>query len=153
MREYKAIVESGRTTVPAALQMEELFGDCDHFITDFGGRQLGSEWHSVAYFGNRYRLTMAVPIKVDYSRRSFSAEGDPHFIVNEVLKVTISNSGIVGSHMGKQFTFNKSDWNRLYSHKGDFSAIGIVLTPGPVDGFEEYRKAWSSPRVKIQMRK
>jgi hypothetical protein len=77
--------------------VEGLFGitNVDHFISNFGSRTLPSTWNSVAYFHQRYRLSLRVPIAIDHTEcRLIGATNSAMVQINEVIKVELSKSGL-----------------------------------------------------------
>ena len=81
MTDYRAAHLSAKQSLPIAVQMEELFGDADHFITHFGfSGQKANTWNTEVFFDGRYTITMQVEILIDYrpiisNRRSLATGG------------------------------------------------------------------------------
>lgn len=77
--DYVSTHESAAVAIPAAVQMELLYGDADHFITEFGFDRKPKLWNTEVFFGGRYTLTMQVEVKVSYSENRVSLVEEPRF--------------------------------------------------------------------------
>lgn len=153
MEGYKEAVRSGRRQIPETNQIEELFGNSDHFIGHHGDRSLGNDWSTVAYFYDRYVLTMKVDVKVPYSfDKVETILSEPRFTLNEVEKVTFHSGGdVVGASFGAQHRFSLKDWKKLYEANGDFSVIGIdVKKDRPVKDFGKYVVGKRDDRIQVE---
>lgn len=153
MAEYRQIHMSARTSLPAAVQIEELFGDADHFITHYGMRSEKSNiWNTVTYFGGRYELTMQVRVRVDYDKKCIEVAGSPEFSLVEIRRVRKSTSGLIGADCGKNFRFSEDEWQKVLASGGDFSVIGIELDASSVADFDDFVAAVRKDRVPISLR-
>jgi hypothetical protein len=142
-------VASGASVVPYAVEMEERFDHTDHFIVEFDPSRDGqSSWQSISYFGERYRLTMEVPVQIDASRKQIISCGIPNFVLNEVVEIKMPN---VEARYARQWTFGVDEWTRFKAIDDDWASIGIELRFEPVEHFDEYVAAWSRdiPDVKL----
>ncbi len=152
--DYEAIVKSARIGVPIAGQIEEIFGDADHFISRLG---MGDEiWNTEVFFGGRYSLTMQVAVTVDMYKKIVDQVGEPKFFVMEYTKITFSSKGSIGaSHKGlvEGGQLNLEQWNKLYENKGDFSVIGVKVNEAPLADFDEYVKNIRKDRIPISLLK
>jgi hypothetical protein len=152
MTEYRAVHLSAKQSLPIAVQMEELFGDADHFITHFGfSGQKSNTWNTEVYFDGRYTLTMQVEILINYSKKALVVSGNPKFYLHEVIKIDHLPDGRIQSKYGMNREFTAEEWTKLYENKGDFSVIGIELRDDPLSGFDEYEQGWRSPRIPISL--
>lgn len=137
-RHHQEFAANGVSQIAPAHQMEELFSDCRHYIT-YGPRDVVL-FNSVAYFGDRYRLTMQVPVDIE-SKTSGSMVGGPRFYLREIDAVRLSSSGGVGVSISRNLSFGASEWRQVYRADGDFSAIGFNVNPTPVADFRKYTDA------------
>ena len=118
--------------------MEELYEDCRHFITY--GQNRVPLFNSVAYFGDRYELTMQVPVKID-SEKTGATIGSPKFFLSQVSAVDISPSGQVTTSFDGGLNFERAEWQKVYQSNGDFSKIGFTIDPTAVPGFQKFADA------------
>ena len=136
---HQEFATNGLAQIQPAAEMDRLFEDCRHYIV-YSGRDSVSTWNSTAFFGNRYMLTMQVPVSIS-SSTSGNMIGDPTFVLNEVSDVSVSPSNGVGASFSRDLKFGPKEWNDLYASKGDFKVIGFTLNPKPVPDFHLYTKA------------
>src|SRR6185295_19618749 len=59
VRGHQEFAANGVSQIKPAREMDQLYADCRHFIT-YGPNDVAL-FNSVAYFGDRYELTMQVP--------------------------------------------------------------------------------------------
>ena len=150
---YIETAHFARVAIPEAKEMETLFGQCDHIITQYAAHNSKHEWHTVAYFGDRYELTMFAGIDIDYHKRKFTVTGKPRFVLREIRSIDVSNNGVVSSSMGEEVNFGVREWKNLVASKGNIECLGINVNHVPVKHFSQYRNAWSQPRVPINLSK
>lgn len=137
-RDHQDFAAKGVSQVPTATQMEELYVDCRHYITyRSDGVPL---FNSVAYFGDRYQLTMQVPVRID-SATSGATTGEPKYYLSEIRNVTVLPSGQVSASFSDGVEFGADDWKRVYESQGDYSKIGFKVDPTPVPNFRSYQNA------------
>ena len=129
---------NGFKQIQPAREMDKLYSDCRHFIT-YGPNNV-LLFNSVAYFGDRYELTMQVPVEIP-SAGLGRAIGEPAFYLSEVSLVTVSPSGQVGANFAKSINFGSVKWKQVYDSSGDFSKIGFKLNPTAVLNFKQYTDA------------
>ena len=91
---HESTVKSARTAIPAAVQMEEIFGEVDHFITHYGFDAKPKPWNSEVHFGGRYVLTMQVDVTIDYTRNVITKVGNPIFVLYEITKIEKDDNGM-----------------------------------------------------------
>jgi hypothetical protein len=128
--------------------MEQLYGDGDHFITEYGFASGPRQWNTEVYFYRKYTLTLQVDVIIDYNshtvRKTASA---PIFYLDEVKSVDPTDHSATYSH---QWKLNETQWEKLVRAKGDWSVLDIpVKTNQPVDGFDEYVHRMRAPLVRI----
>ena len=102
---------------------------------------MGSE----AWFGDRYHLTMRVPVELDRNDKTItSLRGEPTFILQELeaLANNASAGGRVDPVWRREHRFDLAAWNKLVAAGGDFSAIGIEIDPTPVIDAAKYVRQW-----------
>ncbi len=124
--------------IEPARQMDRIFRDCRHYIT-YGPNQVPI-FNSVASFGDRYILTMQVPVEIK-SGKSGSMIAEPQFYLDEISSITVSPLGAVGASYSRNLEFGVADWKRLCNADGDFSVIGFNINPTPVAKFKQYIEA------------
>lgn len=153
MEDYKRTVRSGLQIMPWPLEIEQLFGDADHFIThwNFGGSE-PRQWNTEVYFGGRFSLTMQVETEVDYWKRAVvRTVTPPKFYLWKYSKVTQGPNGGGSYGVEKQWEFGEAEWKKLVAAKGDWSAIGIsVGTTNPIANFDIHVKEMRAPRVRVK---
>lgn len=152
MEGYKEAVKSGRRQIPEANQIEELFGESDHFIGYHGDRSIGNDWNTEVHFYGRYALTMQVDVKMPTDFNQVEAVlGEPKFYLIEVGKVRKSDTGQIGANIVNDFKFNLDDWKKVYKAKGDFGVIGLDIKKGqPVKDFDLYVQATRKDRPRVE---
>jgi hypothetical protein len=138
VRGHQEFAARGVSQIEPAIQMDEIFADCRHYIT-YGQNEVPL-FNSEAYFGGRYQLTMQVPIEIK-SASSGSVNGEPQFYLDEVDAVDISSSGQVGASFSRNLNFGLPEWQKVYKTRGNFSTIGFHLNPVPVANFQKYADA------------
>ena len=102
VRGHQDFAANGVSQIKPAMEMDQLFDDCRHFIT-YGPNDVPL-FNTVAYFGDRYELTMQVPVDIQ-SESSGTITAKPQFYLNEVKSVSISSSGQVGASFSRNLIF------------------------------------------------
>jgi hypothetical protein len=149
---YTAAVQSGFQQIPQSLEMERLYGECDHFI----GHQPGAKtqlWNSEVIVEGRYELTMQVETRIsDRFDRVLSVCSEPQFYVCEIERVDILPDGRAkASYSDNQKQFGLKEWQKVVSADGDLSAAGIkFVREKPVKHVAEYQRQVSAPRVSVR---
>lgn len=152
MNDYKKTVLSAASVLPEAVQIENLYGDADHFITHYAKEFSGAtrQWNSEAYFGGRYSITMQVNVLVDYKNNRISQVVDsPTFVLIEYYQVDHLQDGRLVAHSrgGKIFTLD--EWKKFHASGGDFSALGLKKDSNPTEGFDDYVAAFRKDRIHV----
>jgi len=146
---HDKVVRHGVETLILPKEVELLFGatNVDHFISKFGSTTVPPIWNSVTYFGNRYRLSLRVPISIDYDKcRLIGATNSAIVQINEVSDIQSSKSGIAQATMNGQWRLNQNEWRWLVKNNGDWSVVKVpILTNAPVKGFDEYVRQGREP--------
>ena len=124
--------------IKPAMEMTQLFADCRHYIT-YGPNDVPL-FNSVAYFGDRYELTMQVEVDIQ-SQASGKMTSRPQFYLNEVSSVSVSPSGQVGASFSRNQNFGATEWQQIYDANGDFSTIGFNVNSTAVPNFKRYATA------------
>jgi hypothetical protein len=153
MEDYKQMVRSGLQTMPWPLEIEQVFGDADHFLTHWNfAIEDPLQWNTEVYFGGRFWLTMQVETEVDYWKRTVvRTVKPPKFYLFKVASVTPFPNGGVKGKVDKQWEFGEAEWQKLVAAKGDWAAIGISLgDTNPVPNFDTMVKAQRAPRVRVK---
>ncbi len=138
VRGHQDFAANGVSQIKPAMEMDYLFDDCRHFIT-YGAND-EPLFNSVAYFGDRYELTMQVPVNIQ-SESSGTLSGTPQFCLNEVSAVSVSSSGQVGASFSRNLNFRNAEWQTVFDANGDFSTVGFVANTTSVANFQEYAAA------------
>jgi hypothetical protein len=136
---HQEFATTGVSRIQPAAEMEKLFDDCRHYIV-YTGQGSVSTWNATAFFGERYALTMQVPVDIR-SKDSGAMIGEPKFCLLEVKSVSISPSGQVGASFSKDFKFDAAQWKKVYESGGDFGSIGFSIKTDPVANFQKYADA------------
>lgn len=153
MEDYKQTVRSGLQTMPWPLEIEQLFGDADHFITHWGFDTPGPrQWQTEVYFGGRFQLTMTVETEVDYQKRRIVRTVAPsQFYLFSIGRIKPGPGGGVSSFDSGQWRFGEAEWKKLVAAKGDWSVIGITIgETNPVPNFDKLVEAWRGPRIRVK---
>ncbi len=137
VRGHQEFAANGVSQIKPANEMDQLYDDCRHFVTYANGVP---HFTSVAYFGDRYTLTMEVAVDI-HSSSSGTMTGKPQFYLNEVNKVTVYPSGQVGASFSRNLNFGKAKWQTVYEAGGDFSTIGFKVNKTSVTDFQKYASA------------
>lgn len=136
VRGHQEFAAGGVSQIEPAREMDRLFADCRHFIT-YGETPL---FNSVAYFGDRYVLTMQVPVDIE-SASTGRMIGEPRFYLDEVAAVTVSPSGQTGATFSRNLNFDAEQWRQVFDSGGDFSTIGFHVDMTAVPDFQKYAAA------------
>jgi hypothetical protein len=146
---HDKVVRDGVENLILPKEVESLFGmsNVDHFISNFGSKTNTPVWNSVAYFGGRYELTLQVPISIDYEKCSLNgAVNSAMVVINEVIKVDISKSGIAGATLEGEWRLNENLWKWLVKNNGDWTMVQVpIVTNAPVNGFDEFVRQKREP--------
>lgn len=148
---HDEVIQHGIETLIPAKEVNSLFGatNVDHFISSFGSKIDAPVWNGVVFFGGRYRLSLKVPISIDYEKCRLNRATDSVIVyINEVTKVEISTSGGAEATLkGGIGKLSESDWKKLVTHGGDWSVVGVpILTNAPpIRNFDEYVRQSREP--------
>jgi len=149
---YKSAVQSGFVQIPESLEIEELFGPADHFISSKNRNGL-HDWNTEVFFEGRYRLLMQLEVEVDEPfSRVVRVAGEPEFHIWEVRKVDYYPSGQVGASFNgsKEVSFGRKEWDDLRNANGDLRAVGLSVDTSSVVGFDDYVKAVRKDRIEVR---
>jgi hypothetical protein len=137
---HQQFAAQSQALIPPAREMGETFVDCRHYIVY--GKYAGEDtplFNTTAYFGDRYELTMQVPVQID-SPTAGHMTGIPTFSLQEVGSISIDD-GQVSTSFSRSMEFGPAEWVKLYQAKGDLKAIGFTVNPLPVPNFQKKREA------------
>ena len=151
MKNYTQAVKSGFKKIPEAMQVEQLFGEADHFIS-YSGPYVPQEWNTEVFFYGRYELTMQVQVKTNSAFSEVTeVVGEPKFYLHEVKEIRGADAGEARYNGSGQRTFGLTEWKKIYNAKGDFSVIGITIHKDqPVDNFDRFAKGVKEPRIRVR---
>ena len=138
VRGHQDFAANGVSQIESAAQMDATFDDCRHYIS-YGPNDVPL-FNSVAYFGERYELTMQVPVQID-SATSGHTVGEPKFYLDEIVSVTITPSGQISVSFSRNLDFDAKEWEQVYDGGGDFGKIGFAVNATPVANFQKYADA------------
>jgi hypothetical protein len=148
-RRLARLVLSAQPLVPAAVQVEEMFPVTSHHFGRSRPKGEGSDLNDLliaeAWFGDRYHLTMLVPIEFDSSLETVTRlRGEPTFVLQELEEITGDDSfaGRLEPVWRSERRFDLAAWNKVVAAHGDFSAIGIDIDPTPVPRAADYIRHW-----------
>lgn len=151
IEELKEVIKSGRKTIPIAVEMETAFlPDVDHFIT-FGVGETKDQWRTVAYFGERYTLTMYVDVDVDFADKTVVPVGKTKFIMSDAIRVTVLPDGRAQARFGESWNFTEEDWRKLVDSEFDWTKIGVVLNETPTPDFSTFVQQGRRDQLKIRL--
>lgn len=140
VRGHQQFAAQSQALIPPAWEMGKTFADCRHYIVY--GKHAGEDtplFNTTAYFGDRYVLTMPVPVQID-SATAGHMIGIPIFSLQEVHSISIDDGQITTSY-SRSMEFGPNEWAKLYQAKGDLKAIGFTVNPLPVPNFQNLRAA------------
>jgi hypothetical protein len=149
----RLLTQLGGNEVPVAKQMETLFPIADHFITQNYRNEQPRLWNTECFIGDRYVLTMQVPVIVDYSLPALSRAGDYQFTLLEVTNIRILRDGRVQNSYGEQTTFDLKTWQTIYEH-GALPAgneLGINIKSSPVKRFDAFIRSMRKDRLRVSL--
>lgn len=149
---YQQALRSGLKQIPAARQMEEVYGDVDHTISYHGSLEVGNKWRTKVFLDGRYKLTMQVPVRMgrDFNQ-VLGVEDKPRFFLREVERIEINPDGTVAAFYNEagQRDFGLDGWQKIYEAGGDLSVLGIVVKKKPVENWDRYVAAWRRDIIKL----
>jgi hypothetical protein len=137
-RGHQEFAAKGVSQIKPAREMDQLFADYRHYIT-YGADGVVL-FNSEAYFGDRYVLTMQVPVDIQ-SKSSGTMIGTQKFYLMEVESVFGSPPGQVGAMISRNLNFGATEWQQVFDSRGDFSKIGFNVNAVPVPNFQKYAAA------------
>jgi hypothetical protein len=150
--EYQEVHRNGIESIPWAKQMDEHWGeDVDHFITYFGSDKQPLIWNSEVFFGGRFRLSLQVPVNVDYDDETVTVAGEPLFVLVAVSTVTHDN-GAWGAKFDANLDrkFDQVKWHEFVESGFDLGVFEIPANQQrAIDGFADLTRAVRDNRVKI----
>lgn len=132
VRHHQDFAQNGVLLIAPAAEMDALFLDCRHSIRYGAGGV--PEFESVAYFGERYKLVMRVPVTIESPVKGH-VTGDARFWLHEVRDVTRRADGAIETRYSRQLDFGPAEWQQIREAGGDFGAIGFDIDPTPVENF------------------
>ncbi|WP_146117700.1 MULTISPECIES: hypothetical protein [Pirellulaceae] len=145
---YERIHWDGSKKIPWAVEMEKQYPDIDHFITHFGiDNNLPTIWNSEVHFGDRYVITLQVPVVIDYKLETLQVTGEPKFFLSEITSVEVDGSGLYG----ESFHFGEAEFDELIESNWNYAAINIVINSNPTPRFQLAKAMAQSPRYPIQL--
>ncbi|HEV7280360.1 MAG TPA: hypothetical protein VGN57_09125 [Pirellulaceae bacterium] len=150
---YRSTVKSGAKQLPYAVEMERTYGKADHFITHYGMSDSPLIWNTEVFVDGRLMLTMQVEVSIDYStNRVTGVVGEPVFYVNEVSRITQSDSGQVSATFDTSAAakFGKEEWASARDAGGDLSVVGVTAGP-PVALFDVLEAQTRAPRIPVSL--
>jgi hypothetical protein len=156
---HDKVVRHGLETFTLAKEVNHLFGaaNVDHFISNYGSAKRPAVWNSVAFFADRYQLTLRVEISVDAENCSFSgAMNSAIVVINEFESVGFTSSGLAQARFGRQWTLNENEWKNLIKTGGNWRAVKVpIVLNAPISGMADYvayirkqyqnREGWGLP--------
>lgn len=154
--DYVALIKSGKSGVPTAVQMEELFrSNVRHALVNVRPEDYQKmSWQTETFFGGKYQLTMDVKVKVDFKARTVTQLEEPVFYFFEIEKVDVNSSGspITTYNPDHEKHFGIAEWKKVYESGGDFSKIGIEIKPEVVKNMKVFIDQEESLNPKIDLR-
>jgi hypothetical protein len=146
-------MQSARTALPVAVEIEELYPNADHFITHFGFNARPKKWNTVTTIGDRHQLHMVVEVSINYEKRTLKQLGDPSFSIIEYTKIDKSRGGSMEARFpnSTQVHFGAKEWEKLYKSRGDLSAVNVKRNAEPVPGFTEFMAGYKRDRIPISL--
>lgn len=149
---YLQALRSGLKQIPAARQMQEVYGDVDHAISYHGSLEVGNEWWTEVFLHGRYELTMWVPVRMgeDFDQ-VLAVEGEPTFQLREINRIEIDQYGspVAYYNAAAQQTFGIEEWKKIYEADGDLSVLGITVKKKPLKHWDGYVAAVRRSRIKL----
>ncbi|NOY28749.1 MAG: hypothetical protein GXP28_00815 [Planctomycetes bacterium] len=152
--DVKKTVSSAKKVIPVALQMEEMYGDANHFLSSHEKSFTDGTWtwNTEVYFGGRYCLTMQVDVEIDYEKnRVVKMLSEPKFSLGEIIKVTVLSNGLERASSGEGKFFSLSEWEQFYESGGDFLAIGMQKNPNKVPNFDRFATGVRKNHVHVSL--
>ena len=141
---HDKVVRDAVTRFRFPKEMNSFFGatNIDHFISNFGSPNHIATWDSTTFFAGRYRLSLQVPILIDYKKCSFiGAAGKAVVYIHEVTGIEFSKSGLAGAIEDGQWILTQDDWDTFVRSKGDWAKVKVpILTNAPVKDFDKFVK-------------
>ncbi len=141
---YEKMVRDGSRLLILPGEVEKLFGtnNVDHLISKFDSKGKIPVWHSVAYFGGRYRLLLQIPIWFDHhdcDTDSLGGMNSAMIQINEIAGVSVGKDGVATAQLGSHWDLSQTAWEALVKNNGQWSVVNLpIVTNFPVAGFETY---------------
>lgn len=88
-----------------------------------------------------YELVMVVPVFTPKSGQPLSQQGAAEVELWAIKRIYRNLSGVLTVEREyPQHIISAADWLKVYQNNGDFSTVGITLTPGiEIQGLRDYR--------------
>ena len=137
---YKKGVTSGFAKIPQAVEMEEMFGPCSHFIGHTPGTSPDT-WNSAVIVEGRYEVTMQCGVRMSAGfDQVLEVVSGPTYYVDEITKTEVLPDGRARtSYEGEHVTVNDATWRSVVDSKGDLSKLKIKFKKNQtVPNVEEY---------------
>lgn len=139
--DHDKVVKDGIQRVEYVKEIENVFGESNHFVTNFGFENKTQIWNTLVYFGDQFELCMQVDIEIDYKKNQIiKILNQPKFRLRIIDTITIdSKTGYCDQIINlKDLNISEKDFKTLIKNKGDFTKIGIEVEDRKVLNFDKY---------------
>jgi hypothetical protein len=148
VEDYIATCRDGLVKLKPADQLEHRYAEVDHFITHFGFGKQPLEWQTVAFIEGRFELTVVIPIRVDYTKRTVTQTEKPKFYLVAAKEIRGSATTLDDKLDRK---FGEAEWERFVHSGFDLGSLGIPKAEiHPVPHWEDHVRGWRKDRVSIK---
>lgn len=118
MANYNAIVQSAFDTIPASQQLEDLYPETIHFMSD---QQI---MNSEVYLDNAMSITVQYKVEIDFRTNTVTNYHSPLFSINQYRQIEQLEGGRYQGSVGKSKFVTNDEWNAYIKSGGNVKFLG-----------------------------
>jgi len=144
---YRKAIRSGRSTLTAALEMENQFSNTEHILIMYGATgKAEHEWHTISCFGGRYELTMIVDVVLNTDGTAVLRASEPPTFILWVCQDTGADGGGATFDSSREQKFGLEKWTAFKESGFDLKLLDPSYDGSVLEDFDEYANAWQKSR-------
>ena len=144
---YVSAVKSGRLKIQAALDMESVFPNTEHFLIEYGNNRKDSmtEWQTVSFFEGRYELTMVSKVQLSADGRRVTQVSDKMKFHLGVVRSCIPDGGC-SYDTSRSWNFGLPVWQEFIKSQKDYKILDPQYDGSTVEYFDALAESAQAPR-------